>query len=566
MSMDRKTVCRVAARSSVCGLLMSFLACSGDHAPARGFGSRQLLATRDPSFQLVGQDDDDELIASSSVDGGTLYSSINFTTGQVESLGPSPTFFQAPADAGTTRFTCATATSSSGDTVLTITDIQSGQSTSIDGFAQSIPPCPSDESQVLVVERIDSAGAVTLWSGPYDRLAQFATDLDIQSVVSSDSATITVLAARTSAPNALGIYAIDVATLADREVVAPVLGAAAYADGAPQGAALASGSLSKALPVWILGDHFFYARVMASGGSLIFVGPFAGGPAPELALVPVPSQSTFARPAQSVGFGPGMGPAFVDTGTTGSVLRYWDDGVRRLVSCDLPPVAVPLIWNATPNGRQLLFGLDRETDDTFGATGPLLLMSLDLAAQGTACSLLAKQDVTSSGFSPNGTSMFWVTAPSVGNATLWTAADDGTAARMLGAGISIDHVHFLDDARLELTLDQDLVWLDATLPQAPLHDIAEQVFGDSLDFGGSSIITGYELNPQDGNGLLGVVDRDTGLKKPISPSVVSYGGFAVPTVDGGAAQQIGIAYVVRGRYPSAQDGLWWATIDVADLR
>jgi hypothetical protein len=549
---------------------MSCLACSGGQAPARGFGSRQLLATRDPSLQLVGQDDDG-LLVSSTVDGGTLYSSINLTTGQVENLGPSPTFSQAPVDAGATRFTCATATSSSGDTVLTITDAQSGQSTSIDGFAQSIPPCPSDESQVLVVERIDSAGAVTFWSGPYDRLAQVATDLDIQNVVSFDGATITVQAARTLAPSALGIYAVDVATLTTREVVAPVLGAAAYADGAPQGAALASESLSKALPVWGLGDHFFYARVMAGGGSLIFVGPFASGPAPELALVPVPSQSAFARPAPIVGLGPsgvfaspGTGPAFVDIGTTGNVLRYWDDGARRLISCDLPPVTVPLIWSTTPNGRQILFGVDREAD--VGAAGPLLLVSLDRAAQGTACSLLAKQDVTSSGFSPSGTSMYWVTAPSVGNATLWTAAADGTAARMLGAGISIDHVHFLDDARLELTLSQDLVWLDASEPASPLHYIAEQVFGDSIDFSGGSIITGYEFNEQDGTGELGVVDRDTGRKTPISPSVASYGVFALPMVDGGVTQEIGIAYVVRGRYPSPQDGLWWATIDLADLR
>jgi hypothetical protein len=568
---------RVAARTGVGVLLMSFLVmsflgCSGGHAPVRGFGSRQLLATRDPSFQVVEQDDD-ELIASSSVDGGTLYSSINVTTGQVENLGPSPTFFQAPADAGATRFTCATATSSSGDTVLTITDAQSGQSTSIDGFAQSFPSCPADESQVLVVERIDSARAITLWSGPYDRLAQFATDLDIQSIVSFDSATITMLAARTIAPSALGIYAVDVATLTAREIVAPVLGAAAYADGAPQGAALASASLSKALPVWGLGDHFFYARVMAGGESVIFVGPFASGPAAELALVPVPSRSAFARPAPIVGFGPagtfaspGTGPAFVGTGTMGNVLRYWDDGARRLVSCDLPLVTVPLIWSTTPNGRQILFDVDREADTAFGAAGPLLLVSLDRAALGTACSLLAKQDVTSSGFSPSGTSMFWVTAPSVGNATLSTAAADGTAARTLGAGISIDHVHFLDDARLELTLYQDLVWLDASEPAPPLHYIAEQVFGDSIDFSGGSIVTGYEFNEQDGTGQLGVVDRDTGLKTPISPSVVSYEGFALPTVDGGVTQQIGIAYIVRGRYPSPQDGLWWATIDLADLR
>ena len=162
--------------------------------------------------------------------------------------------------------------------------------------------------------------------------------------------------------------------------------------------------------------------------------------------------------------------------------------------------------------------------------------------------------------------MFWVAAPTVGDATLWTAGADGTAARKLGAGTSIDRVHFLDDARLELALAQDLVWLDATEAAPSLHYIAEQVFGASVDLGGASIVTGYDFNQQDGTGQLGVVDRDTGLKQPISPSVVSYEGFAISTADGGAAQQVGVAYVVRGRNPSAQDGLWWATVDVADLQ
>ena len=555
----RSQAIRVGAPALACGLLA---ACGGGHAPARGFGSRQLLATRDPSLGLAGWSED-ELITSTSVDGGTLYASINFRTGEVSNVGPSPTFSQAPEDGGAARFTCTTTTSVSGEGGLTITDAQSGTSTSIDGIYMWSPDCPSDENQVLVVARFDPAGALTLWAGPYDQLAQLATDLDIQSLLSFDPPTIKVLAARKAAPAALGIFALDVAASTTAEVVAPVLGAAAYADGALQGAPLTSGSLSKVFPPLDLGDHFYYARTMADGGDLAFVGPVAGAAAPELALVPVQTPPTFAQPTPSLVVA-SRGPALIETGTAGSVLRYWDDGPRRLVSCDLPLVTVPLSWSATAKGRQLLLSVD----DQYGtfATGPLLLVSLDLAAQGTACSLLAKQDVASSGFSPGGTLMYWVTTPTVGNATLWTAAADGTAARMLGAGISIENAHFLDDTRLELTLNQDLVWLDVTEPEPHLHYIAEQVFGDSLDFWGRSIVIGYEFNQQDGTGLLGVVDRDTGLKKLISPSVVSYEGFGLATVDGGAGQGVGIAYIVRGRYPSPQDGLWLATLDSADLR
>ncbi len=548
---------RVAVRAVACAFLLSFTACNAGNAPARGFGSRQLLATRDPTFEVVGLDDD-RLVTSSVIDGGNLYSSIDLTTGQVEDLGRSPVFFAD--DAGVARLTCATASSASGDTVLTITDSQTGLSTNIDGIRSWTPSCPTDPEQPMVVERMDSAGAITVWAGAYDRLAQIATDLVIRVVVTLDSTTTTVLAARVDAPAALGIFALDGPAFTEREIVAPALGAAAWADGATPGPALASASLDDGLPIWILADHFLYSRVMADGEIFAFVGPFAGGP--ELALFPVQPPLSFVYGRSDLMFT--EGPMVVESNATGSVLRYWDDAGKRLVSCDLPPSTVPLSWTATPDGRRFLVGLDQEQDEAYGAAAPLLLVSRDLAAQGNACALLAKGDVTSSGFSPSGASMFWVTAPAVGDAMLWTAAD-GTAARKLGAGISIDHVHFLDDARLELALAQDLLWLDATEDAPSLHYIAEQVFGVGLDFGGS-IITGYDFNQQDGTGQLGVVDRSTGLKKPISPSVVSYDGFAIATADGGAAQQVGVAYVVRGRNPSAQDGLWWATVDAADLQ
>ena len=366
---------RVAVRAVACAFLLGFAACSEGHAPARGFGSRQLLATRDPTLQVAGLDQD-RLLASTSVDGGTLYESIDLETGQVEDLGASPG--SSPVDAGVGRFTCATSSSRSGDIVLTITDSQSGLSTSIDDVQSWTPDCPTDPAQRMVVERMDSAGAITLWGGSYDRLAQIATDLVIQGVVSLDLQTIRVLAARADTPRALGIFTLDGPAFTESEAVAPVLGAAAWADGATPGPALASGSLSGALPVWMLGDHFFYARVMADGEIVAFAGPFAGGS--ELALFPVQSPRSFVFPTSGLAFS--AGPVLVEGNATGSVLRYWDDAGRRLVSCDLPQVTAPLSWSSTPDGRRLLVGVARGTDVAFGAVGPLLLVSRDLAAPG----------------------------------------------------------------------------------------------------------------------------------------------------------------------------------------
>ena len=64
-----------------------------------------------------------------------------------------------------------------------------------------------------------------------------------------------------------------------------------------------------------------------------------------------------------------------------------------------------------------------------------------------------------------------------------------------------------------------------------------------------------------------VVNRDTGDKRLISPEVVQYSRMrersALTTAQ--APLPIRIVYVVRGRNPSAQDGLWIATVTDADL-
>jgi hypothetical protein len=559
---------------ATCALAALAAACDGGTAPARGFGSRQLLPTRDPTFALNGQLDEHTLLGETmtDADGGTYsYVSIDLSTGQITDLGTS--FPTLTFDAGANPFTCVLDTSS-GKNVLIVTDTQSGQATRIEGVTIYPSSCPTAEDQVIFVALTDDAGIITLLTGPFDHLVRVATDLVIHQVLVGQlgSPSWTVLASPVADSGGLGLFAIDKVTFASTELIPPTLGPAAYADGAPPGGALASAGLSEAFPILTVADHFLYARVMSGGQLTAFVGPLAGGAARELALYPPQLPPTFAFVSQ--GLNRGRLPAFVDSHATGDVLRYWDDAQRRLVSCDLPHFTRGLAGSMTKDNRRLVFAMEPDTsglDTGSTPTGPLLLVSLDLAPQGGACSLLAARDVAAAGFSPDDTAMFWVVRPPTGDATLLSAAVDGSAPRQLGAAASIEKAHFIDGTRLELALGADLVWLDLLQETPPLHYVAEGVFGDTFDLsnfvpGSNVLITGYQYNHQDDTGTLGLVDRETGVKRLISPSVTWYRPVTLSSAPGDTLPSLGVAYLVRGRHPSAQDGLWLATLAPGDLR
>src|SRR6185437_829724 len=78
--------------------------------------------------------------------------------------------------------------------------------------------------------------------------------------------------------------ALVAATFTEELPPAPV--STAWATGASPTGALQSASLATgpAQSIRAVGDHFVYTRAMSDGGTTMFAGPFAGGPASELAL------------------------------------------------------------------------------------------------------------------------------------------------------------------------------------------------------------------------------------------------------------------------------------------
>ena len=172
--------------------------------------------------------------------------------------------------------------------------------------------------------------------------------------------------------------------------------------------------------------------------------------------------------------------------------------------------------------------------------------------------------------------MFWLIQPTTGETQLWVAAGDGSGAHMIGAGV-LQNVHFVvpGEAQLELILNGDLVWLDLHDSTVQLHYIAEQVFEEIYDLGvGGWLITGYDYSTQAATATVGLVNRNTGEKRPISPDVSQFLVLTDrPGADGGLLPDsssdpgaLTVVYVVHGRNPSPQDGIWSATITTADLQ
>ena len=104
------------------------------------------------------------------------------------------------------------------------------------------------------------------------------------------------------------------------------------------------------------------------------------------------------------------------------------------------------------------------------------------------------------------------------------------------------------------------------------HYITEQAFGTPIGLG-RWVVTGHDYSDQDANGSLALVNRDSGEHRPISSAVDSYTSpdrQPVPADARGVVNEDGkpvrIVYLVRGRNPSPQDGLWIATITKDDLQ
>ncbi|MES1210481.1 MAG: hypothetical protein ABUS79_31460, partial [Pseudomonadota bacterium] len=446
--------------------------------------------------------------------------------------------------------------------------------------------CVHDDGTFAAFRRDSATGGQLLWTGPYQQMAPVALPFDVLKVASyltdtsGQVSTALVLGASPAQPDAAGLYTIDLTSDAVAEVVPATPASPAWATGAPQAGSLQSTGVTNDAGISVFRGQYIYARKMSDGGTTLFIGPFSSGPASELALFQLSSSGT-ATLGRSIRVGvaddvagPQPRPQTIGwqvDGTDGAPSRLivWDGATSEVTVCPSSPGAFES-GVVSPDGAHALF---RPLQVSGGATSfaPLQLLTLDVGQPHT-CVALDDGATLWADFSGDGSMIAWINKTEVGSDTnLLTANSDGSDAKLIASGPLLAAGFILGTSHLEMSFDGDLVWLDVRDP-SHFSYVAEQLFGDAAGVGASWFVAGYDYSPQDASGSLGVVNLDSGQKLPISPAVSQY--LVVPQTaanDGGSVFEqtrtgiYDVVYLVRGRNPSPQDGIWLATVRPADL-
>ncbi|HVU91216.1 MAG TPA: hypothetical protein VHC23_03215, partial [Jatrophihabitans sp.] len=473
--------------------------------------------------------------------------------------------------------------------VLHVVDQATGAATDVPDII-TYARCPAADGNLVAIVR-GADGDLVLATGPLTDLQQQPLPVVVSQVgwwafdAAGELTGLVVWGALPSAPGEIGLYTVDLASGALTTDIPAVPASAAWAPGATPSGSLQSTSVADTLAAVVqFAGYYLYPRAMSDGGTTVFAGPFASGAASELALFQVPDGLAVPIPAvvsPSASLG-GYGPLAtklitwqLDPVDGPGTLLVWDDGSRRLTTCAASPGGF-LVGTESPDGTKTLFAMPQQNNLQYQGSGPLLLFSSPGAAGTDGCTTLVDADVVTAGFSPDGGFMYWLVQPAAGEGQLWVAAGDGSGAHMIGTGV-LQNIHFLaSGAQLEMILDGDLVWMDLHDATVNLHYVAEQVYDLIYDLRDGWLIAGYDYSSQDTNGTLGLVNRNTGEKRPISLEVSQFivqaegvgadGGIVDSLSDASVGTELAVVYMVRGRNPSAQDGIWTATITAADLQ
>jgi len=572
-------------------LSLAAAGCGGNVAVPRGFGSREVLPLRDSSVALgyvtdvVGQDPTLIYTTGGDEGGAATYWSLNLATGELQSTGNTPPPVGGITSSGR-RYLCQTQDlMSDGTETLDIVDTTTGAKTDITGVS-GFSDCPQDDGTLALVRTDPDTGKRILWTGPFQALVPVSLPVELYSVAlfpddgkGGAPSTAVVFGKPPEQPDSLGLYAIDLGSSAVTEVVPPIPASAAWAPGALPGGGLDSIGVSPNVNVVPFNGHYIYGRFMSDGGTALFVGPFPSGPASEMALFQIGTDWTSnltpgvrAGAPDDVGGRPPL-PQIISWQLDGadgapSSLMVWDDANSQLTACPSVPGAFES-GVLSPDGSHVLFRALQLGGQI--AFAPLQLLSLAPGEPHTCIQLDEDGAVTWADFSGDASTIAWISKPDLGlDSQLWTANGDGTDPKMILSG-QLAARFITGTAHLEMSYGGDLVWLDVRNPNQFSY-VAEKLFGYPGNVGGAWFVAGYDYSTQDASGVLGAVELDSGRKLPISPAVKQY--EVAPQVmpdDSNAFGQVAtglyhVIYLVRGRNPSSQDGIWVATVQAADLQ
>lgn len=534
--------------------------------PSRDFERRQLVAAREPPWQVLGFSADRSALVTASGFDGQQPRYRNVAWQPLDGSAPRPIADRAfrleqPGTLLPGRPPPILVAHDTDDTAtfgLTIFFPDTGERHELDGVAE-LPTIAADRLTVLHAEPDRS---LRLWAGPADALAVLSLPLEIggvgQDVDPAPGRRVLVLGRREAgAPAAL--YRLDVDTLRIDEVVPsrPTDLTSLAAHGTPQWLTSADG-------VGVLG-----AQRMCAGGSRCFIEvvrsrdaalsqPFRAG-APALGLTSIATSLAMAggggelllasdfsiavEPSPAVPVVAWAEPA----GDGRQVLRTLDLETRAARSCPVPAGDLRLVWRPRGHGVAIQVQQMRKAYLFVETDGP------------QPCAQMPGDRIGDLSYSSDGQRLAW--AADGDPPALWLAAGDGSGAAPIVERRQALLVFFRDDHRLTYArLSNDgfgLAWLDANARPPVEHALAEQVFGVPSFIDGRHFVQGTGVAAQDKNGTLQLIDFDTGAAETIDTAVLSY-AVAFPR----GARETQVIYNVRGRDPSSHDGIWLARLPV----
>ena len=350
--------------------------CDEGGAPVRGFHSRQLVSTRDPTLSLVGFGS--KIVTDGDRQRPELASRHRSRHRPLrDGTSAARTYWRSEPDrrhgdgAGATdtarpqppgppeRFDCRyEGIGTTGVYTLFVVDAETGQDiASIDRVVGSVG-CPRYPDRYLAIVRLDENDVGRLWTGPFDGLVRAELDLAIDRPLRGNWSyepdptkwRMTVLAAAGPAPAGRGIYDIDLAQLTTGEVIPPALADVTWAPGAAPSGSVRSDGLA-------LAD---VAIVYGSGGARRVPLPPAderrqrghvrrtAGPRPRHASwrcfrwPAKPRASSWrTEPAPESGQTSSPGSKWVRPVRTPTCLLNWDTANQRIISCPFARGTLP---------------------------------------------------------------------------------------------------------------------------------------------------------------------------------------------------------------------------------
>jgi hypothetical protein len=316
--------------------------------------------------------------------------------------------------------------------------------------------------------------------------------------------------------------------------------------------------------------YLVYERVLSDGKPYLFLRHVGGGDAREVALPGALDEKATIRAASTLTLEiapEARAVAWLSPGdsTRPDTLFTWDLATDRVGAC---PVA---------GDRIFYLGWFGGTDDTARFTAVVFRsgvgtvdspLTLVFGATGGGCQTHrpGTDVVYVMSPSPDRTQVTWI-QQGRDESSIHVAAADGSDDRSLARGPGIAASRFIDDRRLLFFRDGGdgigVSWLDLTVEPIVEHPIAERISGRELWLGPRWALLVNRYSQQDDNGTLVAIDIETRAERAVSKLVTSVAP-RWPEVPPGAVE-LPVAYLVRGRVASDQDGVWLAHLPLAEF-